>query len=194
MSLPRCLEMMLLHLAQLFPELRQTCIAMVVCPTIPVVLIEAIPHLHCNNNFGLVQSRRPGSKDCTYSRNKMINTVSMVLMVYKSWVFGVQPCLGFSCASLLLRSAQQPHNPASRKLDCEIWLGGSWWGLSMDSVLVEKTLEFCFEPWDLGYWVCVGFAAWVETIHKLEKQLSDVVLNIVNSRLAGNPWDMNNWE
>lgn len=44
MSLPRCSEMMLLHLVQLFPELRQTCIAMVVCPTIPIVLIDAIPH------------------------------------------------------------------------------------------------------------------------------------------------------
>jgi len=35
--------------------------------------------------------------------------------------------------------------------------------------------------------MCVGFAVWVETIHELEKQLSDLVLNIVNSMLAGNP-------
>lgn len=53
----------------------------------------------------------------------------------------------------------------------------------MGRVLVEKTLEFCFEPQDLGFYVCIVFAVWVETIHKLEKQLSNVDLNIVNLRL-----------
>lgn len=75
----------------------------------------------------------------------------MVLMVYKSWILGVQPCLRFSCASLLLHSAQQTCNPgtvhyglvtAGEACPWVCWRKYSSFTLSLETLVIKCALFF----------------------------------------------------